>query len=81
VSKSNYNDQVFFLPLFLLDTWDRAMAQAITCWLLNAEVRVRPYASPCRIRDGKSGSRTAFGSTCQHHFTNAPLLFIYLSTI
>jgi hypothetical protein len=52
----------------------RAMTQAVSCWALNAEGRVRARVSLCGICGGQSGTGTGFStisSAFQYHSTVA----------
>jgi hypothetical protein len=50
------------------------MVQAISCWPITAEYRLRARVGKCWICDGQSGNGTGFSSissavSCQHHST------------
>jgi hypothetical protein len=53
--------------------YGRATAQAVSCWPLTAEARLRSWVSPCGIYDGRSGTGTVLLRVlqfpCQYHST------------
>jgi hypothetical protein len=61
---------------------DHAIAQAVSCWLLTAEVWVHNQDSQCGICGGQSGTGTGFSPSpldlpCQYHSADAPYSLMY----
>jgi hypothetical protein len=58
----------------------RAMTQAVSCQLLIAEARARPWVSSCETSGGQDSTGKYFSPStsvlpCQYHFTCAPYSF------
>ena len=66
-------------------TQGHAVAQRVSCWPLNTQVRIRSQASQCENYDEQSGKGTGVYpctsvSSCQYHCTSVPYSFIHIQS-